>query len=344
MSDRLPALRFAVLGVHHLHVLGMANTLRAAGAELAAFHSAGSPLEDLFARAFPEARRATQPHEILEDESIALVACACIPDERADVATRAMRHAKDVLVDKPGAISLEQLETLRSVQRETQRIWAVYFSERLENAATLRASQLVWDGAIGRPIHVEGLGPHRLGPSRPAWFYERARYGGILADLGAHQVDQFLHFTGSSGAEVAAAQVANWNHPEYPELEDFGELLLRADAATGYARVDWFTPDGLETWGDVRLSVIGTEGTLEVRKNCDLAGRAGGDHLFLIDREGVRHVDCADQPRTFGSDFLRDVAQRTQTALSQDHCFAATEIALRAQAQASRLGHLGRAR
>ena len=58
-------------------------------------------------------------------------------------------------------------------------------------------------------------------------------------------------------------------------------------------RVDWFTPDGLPTWGDGRLTILGTEGTIELRKYVDIAGRPGGDHLFLVDKKGVRHIDCS---------------------------------------------------
>lgn len=339
MSDT-PPIRFAALGLDHIHVYGMTACLLKAGAEFAAFHGADEQAEG-FGKLFPMARRAREVDEILDDETIPLVICAVVPDRRASLGAACMRRGKDVLMDKPGAVTLDELATLRSVQRETGRLYAIYFSERLENAATVRACELVREGAIGRPIHTLGLGPHKLGLApRPAWFYDRPRYGGILADLACHQVDQFLYLTGATGAEVVSAQVANWNHPEHPGLEDFGELLLRSDGATGYARVDWFTPEGLGTWGDVRLVVAGTEGTLEVRKNCDLEGREGGNHLFLVDGRGVRHLDCAQAPLPFGPALLRDVTERTQTALPQEHTFTAMALALEAQARATRLGHL----
>jgi len=272
---------------------------------------------------------------VLEDPSIRLVVCAAVPDERAALAERAMRAGKDVLVDKPGAVTLEEVARLRRVQAETERRWIVYFSERLESRSTRRAAALVRDGAIGRPVHVLGLGPHRLGLApRPDWFFDPARSGGVLGDLASHQTDQFLHFTGCEDARVVAARVANHRSPEHPGFEDFGELLLAGDGATGYARVDWLTPDGLGTWGDVRLLVQGTQGSLEVRKNCDLAGREGGDHLFLVDGEGVRHLDCSGDAPAFGAEVLADVRERSERSLPQEHAFRATELALEAQALA----------
>jgi predicted dehydrogenase len=328
--------RFAVLGVDHIHAFSMAQSLARAGGELAAFH--GGALAEPFARAFPAARAARGAREILEDAGIALVLIAAVPDARARLAVDAMRAGKDVLVDKPGAVTLDQLVELSRVQRETARHWAVYFSERIENPATVKAVALARAGAIGRPLHVESLGPHRLGlVPRPDWFWDRARSGGILADLASHAVDQFLCVTGATKADVVAAVVANHGQPERTAFEDFGELLLRTDAATGYARVDWYTPQGLPTWGDLRLFVVGSEGTLEVRKNLDVAGREGASHLFVVDTAGARHLDCVAEPLPFAAAFLRDVAERTQTALPSEHCVQASEIALRAQALALRL-------
>ena len=163
--------------------------------------------------------------------------------------------------DKPGFTTLDQLAEARRVQAETGRIYSIFFSERLGNPASVKAGQLVRDGAIGRVLQTIGLGPHRLNlPSRPDWFFQKERYGGILVDIASHQVDQFLFYTGSKQAEVLSAVVANYNHPQFAELEDFGEMLLRGDGGTGYMRVDWFTPDGLPVWGDGRLTLLGTRG------------------------------------------------------------------------------------
>lgn len=331
-----PPIRFAAIGLDHPHVIGMALALRRAGAEFAALVPQAGPLGEgvrkLFLSPGPRAKR-----EILDDAAIDLVVSAAVPDERAALGIAVMRAGKDYLVDKPGFTDLDQLERVRAVQAETGRRYAVYFSERFENPATARASELVAAGAIGRVLQTVGLGPHRLNAGqRPAWFFERARYGGILTDLGSHQADQFLHFTGAAEARVVASRVANHAHPEHPGLEDFGEMLLETDGATGYARVDWFTPDGLPTWGDGRLVLLGTDGTIEIRKEVDLAGREGGSHLFLVDREGVRH-EAAATPAPFAARFLDDLRGRTETAMSQHHCFAASELALRAQAAAGRV-------
>jgi predicted dehydrogenase len=331
-------IRFAAIGINHSHIHGQTRCLLAEGAELVAVHAIEDDLAAAFLAAFPQARRAADPREILEDPTIHMVLTSAIPDERAGIAISAMRHGKDVMTDKPGVTSFAQLDEVRRVQAETGRIWSVCFSERFENAATERASLLCAAGAIGRVIQTVGLGPHALNNNpRPPWFFERARYGGILCDIAAHQCDQFLHFTGSTRAEVVASHIANHGNPDKPELEDFGEVMLRGNGGSGYIRVDWFTPKGLGVWGDGRLTILGTAGYIELRKYIDIAGRPGGDHLFLVDKTGVTHLDAKGTPLPYGGRLIADVLNRTETAMTQAHCFLATELALTAEAKATRL-------
>ena len=336
-----PPLRFAAAGLNHNHIYGQVNLLLRAGAELVSYYAPEPDLAAAFGRAYPLASLAPSLDAILEDETLALVVTAGIPAERAPLGLRVMQHGKDFMSDKPGFTTIPQLDEARRVQAATGRIYSICFSERFESAATVRAGELARSGAVGQVVQTVGLGPHRTNlPTRPEWFFRRAAYGGILADIASHQVDQFLYFTGSTSAEVVASQVANYKHPQYPELEDFGELLLRSDHATGYVRVDWYTPDGLDTWGDGRLFVLGTEGYLELRKYVDLAGRPGGDHLFWVDRAGTHYADCRGGDLPYGRLLLDDIRNRTETAMPQAHCFLASELALRAEAQAARLGHL----
>ena len=333
--------RFAAIGLNHGHIYGQVDLLLRAGAEFVSFYASEPDLVAQFAQTYPQARLAASAQDILENESIHLVVSAAIPCERAPLGVAVMRHGKDYMSDKPGFTTLDQLTEARRAQAETGRIYSVCYSERFGSRATVKAGELIQAGAIGRVVQTIGLGPHRIGlPNRPDWFFHREQYGGIIADIGSHQVDQFLFFTGSTQAEVVAAQVANYKYPQYPELEDFGEVLLRGDGSSGYIRVDWFTPDGLPTWGDGRLVILGTEGYVELRKYCDIAGRPGGDHLFLVDHKSTHYIDCRDVELPYGRQLLADIVDRSETAMPQTHCFLASGLALQAQAQARRLGNL----
>lgn len=334
-------IRFSVIGLNHNHIYGQTRLLLRAGAELVSVYAPEPELIAEFTTTFPQVYVAREGREILEDESIQLVVTAGIPSERAPLGIQVMQHGKDFMSDKPGFTTLEQLAEARRVQAETKRIYSICFSERLEVGAAVRAGELIQAGAIGQVVQTIGLGPHRIHPpARPDWFYQRAKYGGILTDIASHQVDQFLFYTGSTQAEVVASQVANYKHPQYPELEDFGDLLLRGDKGTGYIRVDWYTPTGLGVWGDGRLTILGTDGYIELRKYIDVAGRAGSNHLFLVDQQGIQYFDCSQQDLPYGRQLIADILNRTETAMSQAHCFLASQLALEAEANAQRLGHL----
>jgi predicted dehydrogenase len=339
--SQTPTIRFAAIGINHNHIYGQARLLLRAGAEFVSFYAPEPDLIAEFTQAFPQAHLASSAQEILEDESIQLVISSAIPCNRAPLGIQVMKHGKDFMSDKPGFTTLEQLAEARRVQAETKRIYSICFSERLEVRAAVQAGELIQAGAIGKVVQTVGLGPHRINPPvRPDWFYQRAKYGGILTDIASHQVDQFLFFTGSTQAEIVASQVGNINHPQFPELEDFGDMMLRSDKGVGYIRVDWFTPQGLNFWGDGRLTIIGTDGYIELRKYIDIAGRPGGDHLFLVDQKEIRYIDCSQHDLPYGRQLITDIVNRTDTALLQAHCFLASQLALEAEVHATKLGHL----
>lgn len=333
-----PKIKFSVIGLNHGHIYGQVNAVIEGGGELVSFYAREQDLSEAFSKRYPQAKKAKSEKEILEDNSIQLVVSASIPADRAPLGIEVMKQGKDFMVDKPGIITLAQLKDVKRVQKETKKIYSIMYSERFGNGATVKAGELVKSGAIGKVIQTIGLGPHRMNlKSRPEWFFDKKFFGGILCDIGSHQCDQFLFFTGSTRAEVAGAQVGNLHYPQYPQFDDFGDMTVRGDKGTGYIRVDWFTPDGLNTWGDGRLTILGTDGFIELRKYTDLGGRAGGNHLFLVDQKETRYYDCSKEPLPYGEQLVNDIVNRTDTAMTQEHCFLATELALKAQAQAHTL-------
>ena len=330
------SVKFGIIGIDHRHVYTQAKFLVELGAELAGWYTEGSPNTlSGFTKRFPKAKRFTDPRSLLEDPNIQVILTSAIPSERAKISIAAMNHGKDVMSDKPGCISFGDLQELRQTVHKTGRIWSVDFSERFEVPAVTLASKLVSDGAIGNIIHTLGLGPHRLNlESRPNWFFDPNRNGGILADIGSHQIDQFLFFTKSERAEITLASIRNMGHQEFTNFSDFGEIALRSKKASGYIRLDWFTPDALPTWGDGRLFLLGTEGSIEIRKYCDIGSEEEGNYVYLTNGTKYEKIYGGDAGCPYFYNFLVDVVERSETAMPQEHPFKVMELAIKAQEMA----------
>ena len=332
---------FAVIGLDHGHIYGMCGGLIEAGGVLKSVYDPDPQKIDNFCKAYPGVKRAASEDEILRDPEVLLVAGAAITSERCALGLRVMSAGKDYFTDKAPLTTLEQLDAAKAKVKETGRKYMVYYSERLHVESAVFAGQLVEQGAIGRVIQVLGLGPHRLGAAgRPDWFFKKEKYGGILCDIGSHQIEQFLFYAGVKDAEVTHSQIANYNHPQYPELDDFGDAVLVGDnGATQYFRVDWFTPDGLQMWGDGRLFILGTEGFIEQRKYLQLGEKnSHGGHVYLANKSGETHYDVDGKVGyPYFGQLILDCLNRTENAMTQEHAFKAAELCVKAQMQAVKI-------
>jgi predicted dehydrogenase len=325
---------FAAMALDHGHIYGQTNGLIEAGGTLKWVYDPDAAKVEQYAKAYPQVQVAESPEQILEDSEVKLVAAAAIPSERAALGMRVMDHGKDYFTDKTPFTSLEQIEAARAKVAQTGRKYMVYYSERLHVESAIYAGKLIHEGAIGRVLHVIGTGPHRLNkPSRPDWFFRKAQYGGILCDIGSHQIEQFLYYSGNTDAKVVHSKVANYGNPDVPELEDFGDAtLIGGNGATNYFRVDWFTPSGLGTWGDGRTIILGTDGYIELRKYIDVARDKQGDHVYLVNRDGEQHFAVNGQVGfPFFGELILDCINRTENAMTQEHAFKAAELCVIAQ-------------
>ncbi len=330
--------RVAVAYLDHGHIYGMAENLKAAGATITKVYDRHEKRVEYFCQLFPEAVVVSDFQEILDDKTIHLVAAAAVPSLRGPIGLQVMQHGKDYFTDKTPFTDLDQLSEARQCAADTNQKYACCYSERVQNESAEYAVELIQSGVIGDVVQVIGLGPHRLGANnRPKWFFEKAKYGGIICDIGSHQAEQFLTFTGATDAEITQARVHNYANAEYPELEDFGDFsLVGNNQASGYFRMDWFTPDGLRTWGDGRTTILGTKGFIELRKYVDIgAQELTTDNVYIVNETSEeRHCVAGKIGFPFFPAFILDCLNRTENAMTQAHCFKAAEICLVAQEQA----------
>ena len=215
--------RFAAVGLDHAHAFGQIEGLLNQGCQPVGFSSEdpAAAVAQAVRRRWPDVTWIEDPTSLLRDPSIDVIVTAAVPDQRSAIAVEALTNGKDVVADKPGCITLDQLDEIEKAVTQSGRFWSVTFSERFEVRCAIKAGQLVREGRIGRVVQTLGLGPHREGDrahiaggeGRPDWFYDRDRTGGIITDIASHQIDQFLWFTGAEEAEMVSSTVANYTHP-----------------------------------------------------------------------------------------------------------------------------------
>lgn len=328
---------FSATALHHGHIFGMCEGLIGAGATLKSVYEDDPVLLEAFKQRFPDVHVAASEEEILEDPEVKLVAGADITNQRADLGIRVMEAGKDYFTDKAPMTTLEQLERARETVARTGQKYNVYYSERIHVEAAVMADQLIRDGAIGKVVQVLNMGPHSLNaPGRPDWFFKRDQYGGILCDIGSHNCEQILYYSGATDGEVVSSAIGNFNNPEYPELDDFGDATIATNTgATGYFRVDWLTPKGLRTWGDGRSFILGTGGYIELRKYINITTEDGPANVFLVNDDGEQYFNAAGKVGyPFFGELVLDCLNRTEKSMTQDHIFKAAELSLKAQAEA----------
>lgn len=331
------AFPFAAIGLDHGHIEGMVEGLTAAGGTLTWVFDTDPNRAAALAKKYPTARVATSEQQVLGDEAVRLVATAAIPSERAGVGLRAIDAGKHAFVDKAPLTTFAQLAAVREATARTGLKYAVYYGERLHSEAAVLAGQLIARDAIGTVLNVASFGPHKIGTGRPDWFWDPAQYGGILCDIGSHNFDQMLVYTGAADGDVLSATVANRAHPETPAFEDHGDAHVRFDnGATGYVRVDWFTPDSLGVFGDGRTFILGTDGYIELRKYVDIGTDNGGGQLLLVNEHGQQRFDARGMTGfPYFGQLIRDCLEGTETAMTQAHALKAAELSLIAQSTAA---------
>ena len=335
-------INIAVMGVEHRHIFGQLKGMLELGCTCKGWWTEHENKISLdFEKKQPTIQRVFDKKILLNDPDIDLILIADIPVKRSSLAVECMKFGKDVMLDKPGCTTLDQLEEIRNTINRTKRIFSIDFSERFEVPSVQMASKLINEGEIGSVVQTIGFGPHRLNKeTRPDWFFQQDHYGGILCDIASHQIDQFLYFTNSTDVEITSSSIGNFANPQNTGLEDFGEILIHGDKGQGYIRVDWYTPDPLPNWGDGRLTILGTGGYIELRKYVDVAGREGTDHLFIVNKKRCEYIDASKEPLTYFGNLMHDIINRTETAMKQSHCLKVMELAITAQNSAKRIGNL----
>lgn len=335
-------MKFAVIGLNHGHIYGQVEgLLTIPGATCAGFHAAEDDLAAQFSQRYPHIPRRSQ-RDLLNDKSIDLITSASINSEKGGLAVDVLNAGKHFFVDKPPLTTLEHVAAVKAALQSSRKMMFVFYGERMSCQFDIRAKQLIEEGAIGEVVHVMGLGPHRLNPaSRPAWFLDPAQHGGTLNDIASHQVEWFVWITGQR-IKSFSSRVGHFNNNSPATFEDFADATITGEnGVTGYIRVDWLTPDKSPIWGDIRGLIVGTKGTIEIRRTINLAAKDDADRtgLMLMTTNDIppHRVDCRNILIEWPTQIANSLKQNRNLLLDHDTLLHVMEMSVKMQQQATRV-------
>lgn len=326
---------FGIVGCQHAHIGIFIREMIQLGHRFAGIYE---PEPDPLARRLAEEFGVPllPDRDALLGEDVSVIGCAAVNADKIDVVEWCEQHGKHVMLDKPAVTDREGLDRLRAVIARGRIEIGMLLTERFRGSL-LAAKRLIDEGTLGEIVHMGMRKPHLLNaPQRPAWHFDKQRSGGIIVDLLIHDFDLLRWLTGREIVAVDGfmARAAESPHPGFYDAA--GVQAVMDDGATAQLYADWHTPQSSWTWGDGRLFVTGTRGTLELRLEGDpLLG--GGEALLLTtDREPLRRVTELGTAPLITADFLSRM-DGSAHALTHADLLAASEAAIAADEKAVRI-------
>lgn len=321
--------RIAIIGAAHPHVDYVLDELTRA--DRADFVLVGVQDSDRAVAEHHAARFGVPAYDRTEDllaEGVDIAVIAGVYGARGSDVVAALRAGAHVLADKPLCTTLDELDEIEAVAAEVGRTVNLLLEKR-GYPETLAALDVVRAGELGDIVGVTSSGPHKLNrDQRPAWFFDRAQYGGILADLSVHDLDAALLFAPADEGVVRGAVSAPLDGAE--GFTRYGAATLTTPNTVVSAEVSWLTPQASDVHGDYRLRLIGTRGTAEIFW-------ARGRVEVTTEDRATRDLDLPPGLRPAEEALDAFAAGRTPAVGTRDS-LAATRLALLAQESADRDG------
>lgn len=177
---------------------------------------------------------------------------------------RTLSRGIPTVTDKPAASTWAQLDRLRALcAADTSRVLLTEFDFHARR--DFRAARAcVLDGRIGEIVLVTAQKSYRFG-QRPAWYADRAAYGGLVLWIASHGIDAVEFVTGRR-ITSCTGQGGNISRPDYGTSEDHVAIVAGLDnGGTAIVHADFGRPPAAPSHGDDRLRVVGSAGVVEVR-------------------------------------------------------------------------------
>jgi predicted dehydrogenase len=256
MTAPLP---IAIIGAAHSHLDYVLDEVAAGGAARIVAVVEHDPARLASLRQRTGAPGYADHQAMLREHRIAAAAVVTEFGDRARIVADLAAQGILSIVDKPLAVRMADLDAVTTALRGRDLV-ALMLEKRFY-PVTLALRELVAAGRIGQIVAIHATGPHKLRPAgRPAWLFDQASYGGILADLAVHDIDLALLLCGAGSGQVSG-WISPLAAPGTAAFAGFGRALVSCDGGPQIAiEVDWLQPDASPRHGDYAMRVTGTHG------------------------------------------------------------------------------------
>lgn len=256
------------------------------------------------------------PEELLADPEIDAVSVCAANYAHAELSIMAMKAGKDVLCEKPMAITLEQCEEMIKVSKETGKRLLIAQNQRF-NAAHVKAKELIAAGEIGKVISFRTCFGHggpetwSINPGKGTWFFDKKRASmGTMADLGIHKTDAIRFMLGQDVVKTTARLVTLDKRGPDDQLIGVDDNAIciyeMADGAIGTMTASW-TYYGRE---DNSTIFYGTKGIMRIYDD-------PAHSLVVIHSDGTSENYDVDQIQTNDNQTASGVMDEFIAALSE---------------------------
>lgn len=324
-------MKFSIIGCQHAHIGIFIKEMLALGHECAGIHEPdNSALASSLAAQYGVPL--VSDRAALLDESVGVVGCAAVNNQKIDIIELCERHGKHVMIDKPAVTDQSGMERLREVAGRGKIQLGMLLTERFRSSV-VALKRMIDNGELGRVVHIQMRKPHLLSPEkRPSWHFDKRLNGGIIIDLLVHDFDLLRWLTGREIGEISGYKAKNIL-PEYPSFYDMASVqVIMDDGTPAHLYADWHTPAKSWTWGDCRIFVAGTEGSAEVRLEGDAFHSTDQMLIKVTNEKETEYAVLPELRSTVSDDFLLRVAGG-ESSITITDVLRATEASLRADQQ-----------
>ena len=326
-------IKIAMAGLAHGHGIAFLDSaLKFDGVSVVGFYDDENPLSAQEASKTFNAPVYNDLDELLQKSGANTLLTAAINSSKADIIVKAVEAGLHIISDKPLVTKMDDLNRITDALEKNKNVKLYLMLSERYSPVLVTTKNLIDAGEIGQVVNIINMRPHRLRPQgRPAWMFDSKQYGGILNDIGVHDIDIAVWLSGCEVDKILAASVSNKRFNEFDDFDDNGEAMLRLkNGCIVFILESWLTPEKYPHHGEMKFIVHGTKGQITVdpqNKKVTIYSDSKKQHNVKVKNPAETYVS---DPLKYFSNIKHEATVTTQVSIQ------AQRVALECQLVADR--------